>query len=786
MAGEAAPGEVHIDMLKWTDRVRHALDALNKASGKADVWIEIESILADQVIFKDGASSKLFAHAITLGADGAIILGPPQEVEERYVPVTSAATPPADPPAIISSGKLLEAKGGAKFKVRAIRAGLSGNSTYYPDRVLREAAPLFDGARVMVKGDAEHLKGAGKHPENIIGRLVKPVFIPGGTPDSGEIQATMELLHSAGDMPERLAEAVNRDMANLYGLSIVATGKTSFQQVDGVRVRIADSIDTIESVDLIVEAGAGGAILTFAEARTVTQQQGIDPMKKFLLDQIRARKPDLLTGKDQETMTDEEVQTLFQEAFPETGATGDPSSGTNNVKAETGTDQTSPSGSGVDQPGTSGTGAAPGDIAAEVTKAVEAETHLREALGGSGLPQAARERIAATLRGTRFSPGAVDAAIHQERDYLARVVGGGRIAGLGGTRTQLVESQRQKTDKMLDVLLGSAAAGPGDTLSLRAAYGRMTGDFEVSGRMKSANRSIMAEALDSDSWSEVLGDAMTRRLLADYRAQAMQDVWRNLANIVPVQDFRIQVRTRIGGYGDLPKVVQGGAYQALSSPNDEKADYAAEKRGGTESVTLEMITNDDVGALRQIPIKLARAAKRTLGKFVLDLLRTNPTIYDGKALFHADHTNLGTAALDATSWMAARLAMLAQTESGSNEPLGIAPKYLWVPTTLEEAAKDLFVRNTNLDPTFLQTTAPTVVSVWYWTDPNDWFVSADKLDIPSIEIGFLGGNEEPEIFIQDNPTVGSLFTNDQVTYKIRHIYGGTVTDHRGLYGAIVA
>ncbi|GAB0058055.1 hypothetical protein SIID45300_02395 [Candidatus Magnetaquicoccaceae bacterium FCR-1] len=667
-----------------------------------------------------------------------------------------------------ATGVLLEAKDGTRFLVRVIRAGLSGNGVFYPDAVLREAAPLFDKARVLIKGDQEHLKGGGKDPRNIVGRLTETVFVEGRAPDTGELRATLEVLQSAGDMSARLTEAVSRGMADLYGLSMFADGRTVQGAVSGKPARLARAITKVHSVDLIVEPGAGGEIVSLIEAQNTTPHHGQSRMKKFLIEQIQARKPELLAGKDPEALRDDEVEAIFKEAYP------DP-------EPEPTTSQTTTPAT-TSQPTTPAT---TDDLDLRIQQAVEAKTQLREALDTSGLPPAARDRVAQRL-GSRFVPDLVDREIRAERDYLSQVTASGRVTGLGGSRARLVESQRQKTDKMLDVLLGSAAAGPGDTLSLRAAYGRMTGDFEVSGRMRSANMSIMAEALDSDSWSEVLGDAMTRRLLADYRAPAAQDIWRNLANTVPVRDFRDQKRTRIGGYGDLPKVAQGGAYQPLSSPDDENADYAAEKRGGTESVTLEMIMNDDVGALRQIPIKLARAAKRTLGKFVLDLLRTNPTVYDGKALFHADHANLGSAVLDATSWMAARLAMLAQTESGSNEPLGIAPKYLWVPTTLEEAAKDLFVRNTNLDPTFLQTTAPTVVSVWYWTDPNNWFVSADKLDIPSIEIGFLGGNEEPEIFIQDNPTVGSLFTNDQVTYKIRHIYGGTVTDHRGLYGAIVA
>ena len=73
----------------------------------------------------------------------------------------------------------------------------------------------------------------------------------------------------------------------------------------------------------------------------------------------------------------------------------------------------------------------------------------------------------------------------------------------------------------------------------------------------------------------------------------------------------------------------------------------------------------------------------------------------------------------------------------------------------------------------------------YWTDTNDWALSADKMDVASVEIGFLDGNQEPELFIQDNPTVGSMFSHDKLTYKIRHVYGGNVLDFRGLWKSVL-
>jgi len=171
---------------------------------------------------------------------------------------------------------------------------------------------------------------------------------------------------------------------------------------------------------------------------------------------------------------------------------------------------------------------------------------------------------------------------------------------------------------------------------------------------------------------------------------------------------------------------------------------------------------------------------------VLDFLKDNQVIYDAKTLFHADHGNLGATALSAATLAAARLRMLKQTELSSADRLGHPPINLWVPFDLEEVAFDLFRRATNNDTDFVETLQMQVIPVWYWTDPNNWYTTCDPTEMPTIEVGFLDGNEEPELFVQDNPTVGSLFTHDKITYKLRHIYGGTVEDYRGMDGNVVA
>lgn len=342
---------------------------------------------------------------------------------------------------------------------------------------------------------------------------------------------------------------------------------------------------------------------------------------------------------------------------------------------------------------------------------------------------------------------------------------------------------RSRAEQMLDAFFDPR---DNSVRSFRECYSQLTGDRRVTGIIKNCDQAIMREALDSASWASVLGDAVTRRMLAEYNIGSRYTVWRKLANIVGnVRDFRTQVRVRYGGYGDLPTVNEGDPFPALASPPDEQASYAVSKRGGTETMTLEMVKNDDVGAIQSIPKRLAQAAQRTVARFVLDFLRSNAAIYDGLSLFDVNHNNLGNATLSAVAVEAARDAMMKQTESGSGDRLGLKPQCLWVPFDLEETGVNIFRRGSNIDRTFVQDLKLEVIPVWYWTDTNDWCLSVDPADAPTVEIAFLDGQEEPDLVLQDSPTAGAMFSNDQLTYKIRHIYGGAVVEYRGIYKSVV-
>jgi len=217
-----------------------------------------------------------------------------------------------------------------------------------------------------------------------------------------------------------------------------------------------------------------------------------------------------------------------------------------------------------------------------------------------------------------------------------------------------------------------------------------------------------------------------------------------------------------------------------------------------------MIKNDDILAIRQIPKRLARAAAQAIYNTVFDdILKDNPTIYDGVALFHSNHSNLGSSALSASSYMATRKAMAQQTAYGNSEEyLNLYPKYLIVPVDLEDTAFKLCHSPVYVNAAAYwdggnaaeAATTPNIIPQKFktdyivvprWTDANDWIAVADPNMCPTIVVGFLDGKEEPEIFIQDQPSVGSLFYADKIVYKIRHIWGVAVFDYRPFYKHVV-
>lgn len=766
----------------WDDHrelVRRAIRA-SVADYDGYCWVSILDINDTDVVYLVG-SDELHQAPYSIAGD-VVTLGSAVRVERSYSPSTTTEPEPVgetvtERARIQGGARVLEAKGtdatGHRiFRVQVIVPGDSLNGRRYPESVLRKAVPKYEGAKAFDHHRTETEMSTGTI-QGLCGYLRNTAAGAGG-----EVEADLYVLPSATLVAEALDAALalatqDPDAAPLVGIShdVLAT----FQPIreGAVQLQEATSIDRVFSADVVSDPAAGGR-----PTRVVAG--GIDPTSTSTRE-----------GTDMAPTTEETLAALAA-ASPE-------------QLAAIGLTKTAPA-----------TETAPAKTAktAETTEVVETVpkgTWLGKAMiegkfKETSLPPIMLAGFVDSLP-EQVSEAVVDQSIKTLLDVLA--------LGERGNLVSKVAVTKEAVDKKIEALEAFFQQDYANGYrSLKRAWQDFTGyresawgeedpnavmiresmgglNYDSVGRRKRAS-----EALTSLSWDVVLGDTIHRQMIKYWSEPDLQ-AWRLLVSAITAPtDFRNNVRGRVGGYGLLPIVGEQAPYQPLTSPTDEAAVYKVVKRGGTESLTLEMIANDDMAAIQNIPRALGRAAAITLYRYVFDMLSSNVVCtYDSTALFHANHANTdgSPAVLNDDGLAAARLKMTQQTAYNDEyNYIGPTPATLFVPPSLERMAYWLTKSQVAVPATPAGASdIPNFHSgldfkvVKYWTGTT-WFLAASPNDAPLIEMGFYRGQVEPELFTQADPTVGSMFNTDSVTYKIRHIYAGTPLDHRGLQRAVNA
>jgi hypothetical protein len=699
---------------------------------------------------KTTAAVKAMQKALGVPADGKVtpellakLKAAPKKTAESVEAVDERTTEATDHiEGHVTESLGTDAAGGRVFRVRIIREGTSRNRKRYTEAVLRRAAPLYNGAKCYDHHRTQ-AEMATSTLQGLVGGYRNVAYEGDG------LYGDLHLFPSAVQTAEALSAAIEAQAAGLpplVGIShdVLASFKAG-QPSSGGHVQEAVAITRVHSADVVADPSAGGQA-------TRVLAGGIESD----------------TEESDVTVTTEAVLAALQSA-------GDAELAAAGLAR-------------VDTPRTT-----EATVESFMKDGWTAKAMIGEKIRAAGLPEAVKESVLAALP-ERVTEADVDRQIGSYKDVIA----GLEKSGLAPTVTvQVVKESRDK------VVEGLNKAFDGDYSvfhSFKQAWAAFTGNY-ANAWDEDQNRKVLresvgqlydsgtraTESLNSTSWAEVLGDSMTRKMVSLYNQPELQ-AWRQIvSDIVPVNDFRTQRRVRVGGYGALPVVLEGAPYQPLTSPGDEEVTYALEKKGGTDDLTLEMVANDDLGAITRIPRGLGLAAARTLHNFVWDFLSTNPTIYDSVTLFHASHSNTTAVALSQSGMSSLRQKMRDQTGYGdTTNILSLVPKFLIVPNELEELAFQLTSSAVAVPatpagpsdtPNLHRSMNPIVVD--YFTDANDWYLVADPQLCPTIELGFYQGRQTPELFTQSDQNVGSMFNADKITWKVRHTYKGAVLDYRG-------
>ncbi|MCS6956211.1 MAG: Mu-like prophage major head subunit gpT family protein [Candidatus Calescibacterium sp.] len=684
-----------------------------------------------------------------------------------------------------SVGKLSNASLDKNSKTAiVINSGMAKHGIYYSEELLKNYADKFNNVPFYVNG---HKPSGERTPEDIVGVFKNARY------DENTKSVYADLVFFKHKEQEKLLveELSNSDLD--VGLSAVFTAEYEYRNSDsGDKYIFVNSIDEVESVDFVLHPATMARLLNSVKQKydaKITVLNNTQEVETKPMENMNATN-NLLISNEQDI------------SF---------------------TPPTNPKQNGiiVNQ-----------DFLKSYNKLL-----INNRLAEYNVDDSVKELVLSELSNSvhLLTEETIDNCIKKHNDFFNKV------------KNRVIENaqypayvKEEETEKLINAIEGFFTQRPVNGVpplqSIRKIWQLTTGDFDVTGEFQNCDKRRLAQFIQASNqlrnqngkgliansvtlgdWAIAFGNLMYRQLLREYDAEYDLMVWRRIVRVVSANDFRPQVRTRIGGYPNLPIVQELQNYPTLRSPNEESIQYSVAKRGGTEEISWEAIVNDDVGEIRRIPQKLAFAAARTLFEFVMDFLFNNPTIYNGKNLFATDHpVNLpdGTTSTEnnIVTYTAAnglsykdvirgRNRMRLFRDPSSGRPAGVIPKFLVGGVDFEEllylitnnaaypatrgassTGSEPFPASGNrqgftTDENYVKTFNLEYIIHPFTSNSTNVFMVADPNRFETMEIAFLG-SEQPEMYVQDLPNVGTYFFADKVVYKIRHVYGGNILDFR--------
>ena len=230
------------------------------------------------------------------------------------------------------------------------------------------------------------------------------------------------------------------------------------------------------------------------------------------------------------------------------------------------------------------------------------------------------------------------------------------------------------------------------------------------------------------------------------------------------------------GLGDAPAlllVAENGEFKH-GTMSDFGDSYKLATYGRIIAITRQVIINDDLSVFSRVPAGFGAQAAQLESDLVYAQLLSNPTMYDGTALFDAAHGNLGTpgAINEAGLAEAERLMMTQKSPEGTQ--LNLMPRYLIVgPAKKVEAQKMLtaITPNASSSVNVFQNSMELIVEARI--TGNQWYLAADPAMIDTIRLDSLEGQDG----VYTETRVG--FDVDGVEMKARVDRVAKVVDWRG-------
>ncbi len=294
----------------------------------------------------------------------------------------------------------------------------------------------------------------------------------------------------------------------------------------------------------------------------------------------------------------------------------------------------------------------------------------------------------------------------------------------------------------------------------------------------------LREALGSDVFDAINLDASHNSVQAGYGS--VPDHWRKLCVVKSTRDFKNVNVSSLAGFAPPPEVPQNSLYpEAVLS--DQKITYPIKKYGDILRLSLEAMMNDEMGAFQQNAFERGKAFATGLNEFVIGTnFDDSPTFeVTGNTLWGGTgHNNKNTGSGLSLATVETAIAKLMAQTGRAGEQIYLYPKYIVCSPSLMMQANDIVRSQTKVSGvtttgglaagnTIASLGLEVIVSPHINGTATTWYL----LSGPMIEMSFVGGKTEPEVFIEPDNT-GTAFSMDATSVKMRMCYGGEVFDFR--------
>ncbi len=284
---------------------------------------------------------------------------------------------------------------------------------------------------------------------------------------------------------------------------------------------------------------------------------------------------------------------------------------------------------------------------------------------------------------------------------------------------------------------------------------------------------IATRAMSSSDLPLILANVAEKSVQKSYEiAPSTFEKWVNQRTL---RNYKKANQVKAGDFPNLAERNEDGEFtEGYFSEGQEQVQL--KKYGKILSMTEEMIVNDDLGVLAEFVTKAGGAAKRLESKLVYDRLQASTAMADTKALFHADHGNLGTSGAISETTMDELVQKLKNQKNLDNvDYLDLQARFLLCGLQNEVAARK-FLATIIANQT--SNVNPFAGSVELVVDPRitskNWFLAADKSVIDSIVLYRLLGKEKPVVSTRNKWETGSF------QIKVEHTAAAQAMEHRGI------